>query len=141
MEFSVCYEFAITRRVPWEDEPEVLRGHIGHVRNQLSDHQDIESVNVRSDLARAQTVFEFTVFGTSREAVENHVSDLFGVAIRDAGAYHQGIMPHEDEVKLRPKLGAWSGLRTPNWRVKRSTITFERGRSAAVAEASEAVAS
>ena len=141
MEFSVCYEFAITRRIPWDEESEVLRGHISEVRAQVSDHPGVEDVNVRSDLSRAQTVFEFTMFGTSRDAVENEIVGLVASAIRGAGAYHQGMMPHEDEVKLRPKLGAWSGLRTPSWRVRRSSITFERGGSQAVAEAKEAAAS
>lgn len=131
MEFSVCYEFSITRRIPWDAESDVLREHIGVVRNQVSDHADVENVNVRSDLSRAQAVFKFTAFGADRDAVEAEVAGLVASAIRGAGAYHQGMMPHEDEVKLKPSLGPWSGLRTPSWRVRRSSFSFERGTAAA----------
>lgn len=127
MEFSVCYEFAITRRVPWEQDADVLRTHISEVRNQVSNHPHVENVSVRSDLSRAQTVFEFTAFGSNRDVVEQQVTDLVATAIREAGAYHLGMMPKHDEEQLRPKIGFFSGLRTPSWRVKRWSITFERG--------------
>ncbi len=127
MEFSVYYEFAITRRIPWDDESERLRQHIADVRETISRNPDVEAVTVRSDLAKAQTVFEFRVFGSHREVVEDHVPQLVAEAIRDAGAYHQGMMSHDVEVRLRPKPRRLSGLRTPSWRVRRSSIVFERG--------------
>jgi len=140
VEFSVCYEFAITRRMPWDDESDVLRGHISDVRSQVGAHPDVHDVKVRSDLSRASAVFEFTALGASRDAVESDIASLVAEAIRDAGAYHQGVMSKDLEVSLTPKLGAWSGLRTPSWRVKRSSFHFERAAEPAPEEA-EAAAS
>lgn len=136
MEFSVCYQFAITRRVPWDSEPEVLQGHIEEVSGQLGAHADIGKVVVHTDLARAHTEFEFMAYGTSREAVEDAVREAVAAAIREGGAYHLGVLPKDVEVKHEPKMRAWSGLRTPTWRVRRSSFAFEHA-----AEEVEAAAS
>jgi hypothetical protein len=132
MEFSVCYEFSVNRRIPWDDDRETLRTHIGEVRRGIAEHTSVEDATVQSDLENARLAVEFDVFGSNRQAVENDVRDLLGAAIRDAGAYHQGLFPVNEEMRLRPTLNTWSGLRTPTWRVRRSSIALKRSMGYAV---------
>ncbi len=126
MEFCVTYEFAVNRRMPWDDDRETLRRHIGDVRHRISENASVEDVKAESNLESARMALEFVMFSTNRQTVENDVRGLLGEAIRDAGAYHQGLYPANQELSMRPRLGPWSGLRTPTWRVRRSSIQLKR---------------
>lgn len=126
MEFCVTYEFAVNRRIPWDDDQETLRRHIGDVRYRVSEHTAIEDVRAESNLSTARMALQFVVFGSNRQSVEHEVRDIVGEAIRDSGAYHQGLFPANEEIRLRPRLNPWSGLRTPTWRVRRSSIQLKR---------------
>ncbi len=126
MEFSVCYEFAVQRRIPWDEDQETLRSHIRDVRHRVAEHVSVEDVRAESDLGTARITLEFIMFGTNRQVIENDVRELLGSAIRDSGAYHQGLFPVNEEMRLRPTLNTWSGLRTPTWRVRRSSIALKR---------------
>jgi hypothetical protein len=126
MEFSVCYEFAVQRRIPWDEDQETLRSHIRDVRHRVAEHVSVEDVRAESDLGTSRITLEFVVFGTNRQTIENDIRDLIGSAIRDSGAYHQGLFPVNEEMRLRPTLNTWSGLRTPTWRVRRSSIHLRR---------------
>lgn len=133
MEFCVTYEFAVNRRIPWDDDEETLRRHIGDVRHRISEHTAIEEVRSESNLKSARLALQFVVFGSNRETVEHEVRDLMGEAIRDSGAYHQGLFPVNEEMRLRPRLNTWSGLRTPTWRVRKSSIQLRQSLGAAAA--------
>ncbi len=126
MEFSVCYEFAVNRRIPWDEDQETLRSHIRDVRHRVAEHISVDDVRAESDLQSARLALDFVIFGSNRQSVENEVRELVGEAIRDSGAYHQGLFPVNEEMRMRPRLNTWSGLRTPTWRVRRSTIQLKR---------------
>lgn len=126
MEFCVTYEFAVNRRIPWDGDRETLQRHLGDVRLRVSESPAVEDVQAEPDLDAARMALQFVVFGTNRQTVENEVRELVGEAIRDSGAYHQGLFPANVEMRLRPRLNTWSGLRTPTWRVRRSTIQLRR---------------
>lgn len=126
MEFSVTYEFAVNRRIPWDDDQRALREHISAVRQRVADHVSVESVRAESNLSTARLALEFVVFGTNRQTAEAEVREMVGEAIRDAGAYHQGLFPVDDEIRMRPRLNTWSGLRTPTWRVRRTSFHLKR---------------
>ncbi len=126
MEFCVTYEFAVNRRIPWDDDQETFRQHVGDVRHHLSENSALEDVRTESNLKAARLSLEFVVFGSNRQSVENDVRDLVGEAIRDSGAYHQGLFPANEELRMRPRLNTWSGLRTPTWRLRRSSVTLKQ---------------
>ena len=130
MEFAVCYEFAVSRRIPWEGDEDALRAHIRDVRRRLEDVSSVEDVRAVSNLSTGNLSIEFTIIAATSAAVEREVHTALGTAIRDSGAYHAGLYPHAEELKLRPRLNTWSGLRTPTWRVRRSSITAKRSVSA-----------
>ena len=126
MEFSVCYEFAVSRRIPWDEDQHTLERHIRDVRHHVEEPVSVENVHAESNLANARVTLEFGIFGANRQVVENEVRDLLGAAIRDSGAYHQGLFPVNEEIRLRPTLNTWSGLRTPTWRVRKTKYALNR---------------
>lgn len=135
MEFSVCYQFAVQRRIPWDDDRDALRKHVNDVRSRLAGHHSVEDVRTTSDLSTANLTVEFVIFGSNRQSVEIELLRLLGDAIRGSGAYHKGLLPAADEIRLRPRVNTWSGLRTPTWRVRRSSVSLKR--SLGVASAAE----
>jgi len=126
MEFAACFEFAVQRRIPWDDDMDALRKHVKNVRNALADHTAVEDVRTTSNLTTAYLTIELVIFGTNRETVEAELRQILGAAIRESGAYHKGLFPASEEMRLRPRLNSWSGLRTPTWRTRRSTVTLKR---------------
>lgn len=126
MEFAVTYEFAVNRRIPWDDDQDALRQHISAVRQGVAEHSSVENVRAESNLSTARIALDFVVFGTNRQTAEHEARELVGEAIRSAGAYHQGLFPVDDEMRMRPRLSTWSGLRTPTWRVRRSAMHLKR---------------
>jgi hypothetical protein len=126
MEFSVTYEFAVNRRIPWDDDRDALRAHISSVRQHIAQHVSVEDVRVESNLSTARLALDLVAHGPNRQAVESDVRDLIGESIRECGAYHQGLFAADDELRMRPKLNTWSGLRTPTWRVRRSNVQLRR---------------
>ncbi len=131
MEFAVCYEFAVNRRIPWEGDEDTLRSHIRDVRRRLEEAPSVDNVRAVSNLSNGNLSLEFSVFAANTAAVDKEVHSVLGAAIRDSGAYHSGLFPSAQEMKLRPRLNTWSGLRTPTWRVRRSSISVKRSVSAA----------
>jgi hypothetical protein len=126
MEFSVCYQFAVQRRIPWDDDRDALRKHVNDVRGRIAEHLSVEDVRTTSDLSTAHLTVEFVIFGSNRQSVEIELRTIIGEAIRASGAYHKGLIPAADEIKLRPRVNTWSGLRTPTWRVRRSAVSLKR---------------
>jgi|GEM_PF-1094517 len=133
MEFAVCFEFAISRRIPWEGDEETLRNHVRDVRRRLAETASVEDVKAVSNLSTGNVSFEFSILGATRTAIERIVHESLGTAIRDTGAYHSGLFPAVVEMKMRPRLNPWSGLRTPTWRLRRSTIEPRRSVNASAA--------
>lgn len=126
MEFAVCYEFAVSRRIPWEGDEDSLRTHIRDVRRRLEDVPSVDAVRAVSNLSTGNLSVEFRISAATSAAVDREVHNALGTAIRDSGAYHAGLYPAGEELKLRPRLSPWSGLKTPTWRVRRSSITPKR---------------
>ena len=126
MEFSVTYEFAVNRRIPWDDDQEMFEPAHWRCAASCVGKRSRSKTCVRNPTSKPRDLrCEFVVFGTNRQSVENEVRELVGEAIRDSGAYHQGLYPVNEEMRLRPRLNTWSGLRTPTWRVRRSQIQLE----------------
>ncbi len=135
MEFEVCYEFAVNRRMPWEGDLETLQNHVTAVREHIDSETAVERVSAQTDLSSAQLAIDIHMFGTNRQTVEADARRIVADAIRAAGAYHQGLYPANEEARMSPKLNSWSGLRTPTWRVRRSSLQF-RQQSRVTAQAS-----
>lgn len=135
MEFEVCYEFAVSRRMPWEGDLETLQTHVTEVREHIEGASAVEQVSAQTTLSSARLALDIQMHGTNRQTVEADARRIVGEAIRSAGAYHQGVFPADEEIKMSPKLNSWSGLRTPTWRVRRSSVQF-RQQSRVAAQAS-----
>jgi len=86
----------------------------------------VERVSVQTNLSSAQLALDLQMFGTNRQSIEADAKRIVGEAIRAAGAYHQGLYPVNEEARMSPKLNSWSGLRTPTWRVRRSSFQFRQ---------------
>lgn len=135
MEFEVKYQFAVRRRMPWEGDLETLQRHVRAVRTHIDGEDAVDEVSLQTNLSAAEVSLEIQLLGANRETAETDARRMVGDAIRESGAYHQGLFPATEELRLTPKTASWSGLRTPTWRVQRSSVQFrpneQRGRVAA----------
>ena len=126
MQFAVRIEFNVQRRVPWDDDHETLRSHVDEVASDIGSHRSIDRITSETDAVAARAAIEVSIFATNQPTAEDESRAIVGKAIRRAGAYHQGLLPPPEEVRLRPNLPAWSGLRTPTWQVRTSTTRRNR---------------
>jgi hypothetical protein len=126
MQFSVRFEFNLQRRVPWDDDHETLRAHVDEVTATIAEHASVDRLVSESDPDLARAAIEVSLFAHNQPTAESDSRTIVGKAIRRAGAYHQGLLPPPDELRLRPNLPAWSGLRTPTWQIRTTTTRRER---------------
>lgn len=128
MQYSVRFEFTLQRRVPWDGEHEMMIAHVGAVADTVVAHGAVDGVAVESDAPSARAMIEISISATNQPTADAESRHIVARAIRDAGAYHRGLLSPPDELRIRPDLNAWSGLRTPTWQVRRTTARRHRKR-------------
>jgi hypothetical protein len=117
--FRVEMEFHIGRRVGWEGEQEHLTAHLQSVVAHLGEHDAVEGVQPVVDLATGTLDLVVVVAADGAAAAERLARTALARSIEEAGAVHHGLLSLKEESLARPKLNAWAGLRTPQWRHRR----------------------
>ncbi len=120
MEFEASYEFAVSRRLPWGDEIDSLDRHVGAVVERLEACDAVERISWDATRDSSRLSLRFVIVGGSRHAAEADARGAVGSAIRECGAYHEGLFSADEELRMAPRLSTWSGLRTPTWQVRRT---------------------
>lgn len=126
MEFDVCYEFAVARRMPWDGDHDTLQRHVAAVRDHIEKDSSVYSVATQTNPVTANLALDVALISANRQAAESDARRIVSEAIREAGAYHEGLLPMEEEIRLVPRSGNWSGLRTPTWRFRRVSLQLRR---------------
>jgi hypothetical protein len=125
MRVEALFEFAVTRRMPWGDDIDSLLAHVEAVQTRLSQQSRVVDPYFTTDVDTGRVFVRFTVAGSGKAGAEAEARSVLGDVIRDAAAYHDGLFPNEAEYKMLPRLGSWSGLRTPTWQLRRTRFTVE----------------
>jgi hypothetical protein len=115
MEYRVAFDFKVTRRVSWDQDIDAFHGHVNDVVSFLEESSVIREVKVVVDLAQVSLLMELVVEADTRMGAEELAKSLIGLAIRESGALHIGLFSIGEESKMKSRLNAWAGLRTPHW--------------------------
>lgn len=116
-------DFDVLRRIGWSDDE--LGLHIDDVFERLRQSSEVRSVESEADLDSGRTSLTVGVRSWEPNRIL-HGKTVVSVAIRSAGARHQGIFSVTEEAKLfGSKSGSWSALRGATWRLRRSEILHE----------------
>lgn len=114
-------EFAISRRVAWEDSDEVRR-HIDAVVDALHGYEDVLEVEVEADLIDGRVRMLLICAVLPDEDADLCTRRAAAAAIRQCGGRHDGLLPLEEESREKANRNAWSGLRTPRWEPRRFAV-------------------
>ncbi len=125
MEFRVAFDFKVTRRVSWDEDVDAFHGHVADVVAFLEESLVVREVKVVADLEQVSLFLELTVEAETREGAEELARSLIGLAIRESGALHIGLFSIGEESRMKTRLNAWAGLRTPHW-LPRRVLTASR---------------
>lgn len=119
-DYRLICDFDVMRRIGWSDDE--LGTHIDDVFQRLRQSSEVRSIESEADLDTGRTAL--TIGLRSWEVNRNlHGKTVLSVAIRAAGAQHQGIFSVTEEAKLfGSKSGPWSPLRGASWRLRKSEI-------------------
>ncbi len=119
MEFRVAFDFRVTRRISWDQDIEAFHGHVADVVAFLEESSVIREVKVVADLEQVGLYLELSVEAETGEGAEELAKSLIGLAIRESGALHIGLFSIGEESRMKSRLNAWAGLRTPHWTPRR----------------------
>jgi hypothetical protein len=125
MEYRVAYDFRVTRRIAWEEDVDAFHGHVAAVVAFIEASTDIRDIKVVADVEHVSLSLELTVEADDRESAEGLAKSLIGLAIRESGARHFGLFPLGEESRMKSRLSAWAGLKTPHW-TPRQMLTASR---------------
>ena len=122
MLYRAAFDFSVTRRIDWEDDLAAFHGHIDQVRRHIAVRKITDDVRVIADIGEERLTLDFLVEATDEATAEGEALDIVSLAIRECGARHVGLYPIVDERRLRSRVNAFSGLRTPRWEPRRIMI-------------------
>lgn len=117
--FRVEMEFLVDRRVGWEGEQTILRDHLAEVVGHVLSDDRVIAADPIVDTETATLDIAIVLTAAHRAEAERVARTTLAAAIQESGAVHHGLLSLTEESKARPKLNAWSGLRTPQWRHRR----------------------
>lgn len=122
MLYRAAFDFRVTRRIDWEDDLAAFHGHIDQVRLHIAARKITDDVRVIADISEGRLTLDFLVEARDAVTAETEALDIVSLAIRECGARHVGLYPIIEERRLRSRLNAFSGLRTPRWEPRRIMI-------------------
>lgn len=122
MLYRAVFDFSVTRRIDWEDDLAAFHGHIDQVRRHIAARKITDDVRVIADISEERLTLDFLVGATDEATAEAEALDIVSLAIRECGARHVGLYPIIAERRLRSRVNAFSGLRTPRWEPRRILI-------------------
>lgn len=120
-DYGLTCEFDVVRRVGWSDDE--LAVHVDDVFERLRQSAEVTSIEASADLdtGRVTMDVEFSSWEVNRT---DHAKTVISVALRAAGARHDGLFSLAEESKLMgSKTEAWSALRGATWKVRRTELT------------------
>lgn len=121
-EYTLDCEFDVTRRIGWSEDD--LGTHIDDFIEYLKQGSAVTGVDATADLESGRTtvVVSFASWEMNRE---EHAKATVGVAIRAAGAKHEGLLSFGEEAHLKQDGKGWSALRSPTWLLRRADLSSE----------------
>ena len=122
MLYRAAFDFSVTRRIDWEDDLAAFHGHIDQVRVHIAARKITDDVRVIADISEERLTLDFLVDTPDELTAEREALDIVSLAIRECGARHVGLYPIVDERRLRSRVNAFSGLRTPRWEPRKIMI-------------------
>ena len=122
MLYRAAFDFSVTRRIEWEDDLAAFHGHVEQVRQHIAARRITSDVRVIADIGAARLTLDFLVDQPDEAQAESEALDIVSLAIRECGARHVGLYPIAVERRLRSRVNAFSGLRTPKWEPRKILI-------------------
>ncbi len=122
MSFYVTMEFRILRRIAWKGELDQLRAHLDAVSDSLDASAEVIEWTIVGDLDQASLELQLVVDGADEAEAEALARSAVGIAIRDAGAMHEGLLSLKEESEAKINANAWYGLRTPRWQPRKVNL-------------------
>lgn len=122
MLYRAAFDFSVTRRIDWEDDLAAFHGHIDQVRGHIAARKLTDDVRVIADIGEERLTLDFLVTAGDEATAEAEALHIVSFAIRECGARHVGLYPIIEERRLRSRVNAFSGLRTPRWEPRRIMI-------------------
>ncbi|MDJ0923426.1 MAG: hypothetical protein QNJ77_02595 [Acidimicrobiia bacterium] len=122
MLYRAAFDFRVTRRIEWADDLAAFHGHIEQVRQRIADRKITDDVRVMADIGESTLTLDFLIEGQDESSAEMEALAVVSLAIRECGARHVGLYPIVEERRLRSRVNAFSGLRTPRWEPRRILI-------------------
>ncbi len=119
-QYRLACSFDVLRRIGWSDDE--LGLHIDDVFERLRQSTEVRRVESEADLDTGRTSLSVDIESWEPNR-KQHGRTILSVAIRAAGARHQGIFSVTEEASLfGSRSGSWSPLRGAVWRLRRSEI-------------------
>ncbi len=119
-DYRLVCDFDVIRRIGWSNDE--LGLHIDDVFERLRQSAEVRSIESEADLDSGRTSLIVGLRSWEPNRVL-HGKTVVSVAIRSAGARHEGILSVTEEAQLfGSKSGSWSALRGATWRLRRSEI-------------------
>lgn len=122
MLYRAAFEFGVTRRVEWADDLAAFHGHVDRVREHIEARAKTAEVRIMADIGQSCLTLDFLIEAPHEASAQEEALEIVSLAIRECGARHTGLFPFGEESRLRSKLNAFSGLRTPLWSQRRILI-------------------
>jgi hypothetical protein len=122
MLYRAAFDFSLTRRIDWDDDLAAFHGHIEQVSQHIAARKITDDVRVIADIRAERLTLDFLVAAKDEAIAESEALDIVSLAIRECGARHVGLYPIIEERRLRSRVNAFSGLRTPRWEPRRIMI-------------------
>ena len=122
MLYRAAFDFSVTRRIDWGDDLAAFHGHVDQVRRHIAARKGTDDVRVIADICEERLTLDFLVEARDGSTAEIEALDIVSLAIRECGARHVGLYPIIEERRLRSRVNAFSGIRTPRWEPRRIMI-------------------
>jgi len=122
MLYRAAFDFGVTRRVEWADDLAAFHGHVDRVREHIEARKKTSDVRIMADIGQSCLTLDFLIDAGDEASAQEEAVEIVSLAIRECGARHTGLFPLGEESRMRSKVNAFSGLRTPLWSRRRILI-------------------
>ena len=123
MLYRAAFEFRVTRRIDWDDDLAGFHGHVERVRERIEARKATADIRLIADIREAALTLDFLVDADTEEQAGAIALDIVSLAIRESGARHLGLFSIAEESRLKSRVNAFSGLRTPIWQPRRVLVS------------------
>ena len=115
MLYRVAFDFAVTRRIAWGNDLAAFHGHVDRVREHIAGHEAAEDVRLIADIGVSSLTLDFVVEADDEAAAQRQAKQIVGLAIRESGARHLGLLTLGEEAQPGTRVGVFPNLQTPMW--------------------------